>query len=48
MTCPVCQQYMVVNGAFWQCPAGHLVPYEPGKPNGVVPVGTARLPLTAQ
>lgn len=39
MTCPQCQQPIRVNGAYWQCPQRHLVPYNPGQPNGVIPVG---------
>lgn len=39
MTCPVCGEGMWVNGKYWQCPKGHLVPH-----NGVVPAGVhARL-----
>jgi hypothetical protein len=34
---------MWVNGKFWQCPKGHLVPY-----NGVVPAGAVLLPLAAK
>lgn len=40
MTCPQCGQGMWVNGSYWQCPQGHLVPY-----NGVVPDGAVLLPL---
>lgn len=37
MTCDQCGQTMWVNGSHWQCPSGHLKPYNPGKPNGAAP-----------
>lgn len=45
MTCPQCGQGMWVNGSYWQCPNGHLVPYQGGH---VAPQGVTVLPLAAK
>jgi hypothetical protein len=43
MTCPQCGQGMYLNGAYWQCPQGHLVPKGSSVPDGVT-----LLPLAAK
>lgn len=45
MDCPQCGQGMWVNGKYWQCPAGHKVPYDYDK---VTPADVKLLPLAAK
>lgn len=42
MNCPQCGQGMWLNGNYWQCPQGHLVPR-----SGLVPEDIVLLPVTA-